>query len=103
MADASLEPAVASLSLRLSIPVARPFRDIGTSLAAKFARTAGFSDDEAARLETDVARAADLLSDGGGDGANLDLELTHESASGVEIRIRCAGGEPEVVRLSPRP
>ena len=103
MADASPEPAVAPLSLRLSIPVARAFRDIGTSLAAKFALTAGFSDDQAARLEADVARAADQVSSQGADGANLDIELNHESASGVEIRIRRAGGEPEVVRLTPRP
>jgi hypothetical protein len=103
MADAPQEPAAAPLRLRLSIPVARVFRDIGTSLAAKFARTAGFSDVEAARLEADVARAADQLAGAAGDGANLDLELEHESASGVEVRIRRAGGEPEIVRLSPRP
>jgi len=103
MADAPQEPAVEPLSLRLSIPVAPAFRDIGTSIAAKFARTAGFSDDQAARLEADVARAVDQVSGTGADGANLDIDLHHESASGVEIRIRRAGGEPEVVRLSPQP
>jgi len=103
MADAPQEPAAAPLSLRLSIPAQPAFRDIGTSVAAKFARAAGCSDDEAARLAADVARAADHLAGAAGDGANLDLELEHESASGVEIRIRRAGGEPEIVRLSPRP
>jgi len=101
MADAPKEPA-APLSLRLSIPTAPAFRDIGTSLVAKFARTAGFSDDDAARLETEVARAAERLA-GAGDGANLDLELEHAPAGGVEIRIRQAGGEPEILRLSPQP
>ena len=101
MADEPKEPAATPLSLRLSIPVAPAFREIGTSLAARFARMAGFSEDEAARLEADVARAADGLA-GDGDGANLDLELEHESAGGVEIRLRRTGGEPEIVRLSPR-
>lgn len=103
MADASQEPAVVPLSLRLSIPVARAFRDIGTSVAAKFARAAGFSDDQVAWLEADVARAVEQVSGAGADGANLDIELTHASASGLEIRIRRAGGEPEIVRLSPQP
>jgi hypothetical protein len=103
MADAPQEPVIAPLSLRLSIPVAPAFRDICTATAAKFARTAGFSDDQAASFERDVARAADQVSAAAGDGANLDIELEHESASGVEFRIRRAGGEAEVVRLAPRP
>jgi hypothetical protein len=103
MADAPEGPAVAPMSLRLSIPVARAFRDICISMAAKFARTAGFSGDEVARFEQGVARAADQVSAAAGDGANLDIELEHESASGVEFRIRRAGGEAEVVRLAPRP
>ena len=62
MADAPQEPA-APLSLRLSIPTAPAFRDIGTSLAAKFARTAGFSDDDAARLEILLEEPLDLRRD----------------------------------------
>jgi len=103
MADAPQGPAVAPLSLRLSIPVAPAFRDICTSMAAKFALTAGFSGDQVARFERDVAHAADQVSAAAGDGANLDIELEHESARGVELRIRRAGGEAEVVRLAPRP
>lgn len=103
MADAPQEPAAAPLTLRLSIPTAPAFRGIGTSLAAKFARTAGCSDDEATRLEADVARAADQVAGAAGDGANLDFELEHGPVGGVEIRIRQTGGAPEIVRLPPHP
>ncbi len=104
MADASRGPADTPLTMRLSIPVAPAFRAIGTSLAAKFARTAGFSDEQATSVEADVARIVDRVSGApADDGATLDIELSHESASGLEIRIRRAGGEPEIVRLAPRP
>lgn len=105
MADADQGQTGSPLTMRLSIPVARAFREIGTSVATQFARAAGFSDDLAAQVGADVARVTDQIAAGapGDDGANLDIELRHESARGLEISIRRAGGEPAIVRLTPRP
>jgi hypothetical protein len=105
MADARQGPAVPPLSVKLSIPAAGAFRGIGRSMAAKFATTVGCTEDEAARVEADFAKAADVVSGGAprSDIASLDIELTQVEAHGLEIRVRCAGGEPAVVRLARRP
>jgi hypothetical protein len=105
MSDAHQGTGATPITLRLSIPAAGAFREIGTSIAAKFARTVGCSDAEVARVETDVALAAETVSGDAppDEGANLDMELSHQSASGLEIRVRRAGGAPAFVRLLPRP
>lgn len=100
MADAHPGGADAPLTVRLSIPVTREFRAIGTALAAKFAQASGFSAEDATRLERDVARAADRAAGAAGDGANLDIELTRGGAGDLEISVRCGGGEPATVRLA---
>jgi len=100
MADAHPGGADVPLTLRLSVPVTAGFRAIGTALAGKFARASGFSEEDATRIERDVARAADRTAGAARDGANLDIELTRGDAGDLEISIRCAGGEPAMVRVA---
>jgi hypothetical protein len=105
MAAAYQESSVPPLALRLSIPATKAFRDLGTSMAVKFAKTVGCTEDEIAHIEASFVRATDgvlgaVFEDSG---VSLDIELAREEAGGPEIRVRHAGGEPEVIRLLQHP
>ena len=103
MSDAHRASAATPLSIRLSIPVDGAFRVLGMALAARFATTAGATADDADRLGERFGRACEdvVARAGADDQASLDVEFSRTGDGQIEIRLRCAGGEPDVIRTSP--
>jgi hypothetical protein len=103
MADAPRESPAAPLSVRLSIPASGAFRAVATALAGTFARAAGWTSDDAARLGEAVERAAaDAAARAGDAAADLDLEMA-AIGTRVEVRVGRVGGPPApiVIRMEP--
>jgi hypothetical protein len=102
MAEAPLASSPVPMSVRLCIPAGAGFRAIATALAGKFGEIVGYTDADARNLGLALDRAAAdvVATQGGGDGASLEIEFSRRDSQ-VTINVRCADQTTRIVRPLP--